>query len=401
MKQETKRVALVLEEGSQYSLRLLEAAIRYAEQHPHIQLLQSDFNSGQTPHWLERWLDCDGLLLFVSPSERWLERLLHRGVPAINTCGSWPPEIMPSVAFSGDGLMQIGMDYIVGLGRESVAMLLYSMEDDPGFRLRAEAFVKIATNRGLHAVMFDVGQQRAMERNPPRLTARGQERLCTFLRQLSLPATVWAMDDFLGYAIVETARSLGIVVPDQLAVLGLGDYTVARYCRPQLSSIPQPGELIGFEAMRVLDGMMAGQQPAQRRILIYPPPVVVRDSTRTIVKGDPQMSQLHDFIVEHACRGISMDNVMKLASMSLPTLHRRFRAVYGRTPSEEIRRIKTEKAKYYLRTTTLSITRIAELCGYNQQATFNVFFKRETKMTPSSYRTNVNMTAAQPGNPAA
>ena len=70
----------------------------------------------------------------------------------------------------------------------------------------------------------------------------------------------------------------------------------------------------------------------------------------------------------------------------MPTLHRAFMTRCGRTPGAEIRRVKMERAQYYLRTTSLSITHIADLCGYNEHSKFCNFFKRETGLTPSQYR---------------
>jgi LacI family transcriptional regulator len=169
-------------------------------------------------------------------------------------------------------------------------------------------------------------------------------------------------------------------------VLGIGDYTVARFCDPHLSSIPQPGELIGYEALRILDNMMAGAKPASMLNLIEPPAIVSRESTQVTGLHTDPMRQVRDFIAEHACQNISVNDLMKLARMSQPTLNRQFSAAYHTTVGAEIRRIKTEQAQYYLRTTTLSMTKVAELCGYSHQAKFANFFKRETSMTPSEYR---------------
>ncbi len=380
----------MLQEGAQYALRLLEGAIRYAEQHPGIELLESGFRSGHLPKWLGRRPECDGFLLWVGAGERWVERLLDLGLPAVNTAGGWPVERLPVVAFSGNGVLRVALDYLGGLGRATVGMVLYNQESDPESGRLRDAFVSLATQRGLGALSFDAGQQKALQGNAPRLTARGQEHLRAFLRSLPLPAALWAKDDFMGYATVESAQAIGLHVPDQLAVLGLGDYTVAHYCRPHLSSIPQPGDLIGFEALRVLDGLMAGRELAKRLVAIPPPPVVVRESTRGAGSADDRMRHIHDFLVEHACRGIKVDDLLRLAGVSLPTLHKQFGAVYGRTPGAEIRRVKVERAQHYLRTTALTVTRVAELCGYNQYRKFVNFFKRELGQTPSAYRAAVD-----------
>lgn len=386
MKKLLKQVAVIVETAAPYGLRLLEGAIRYTEQHPGIQLRESVFTCGQTPSWLSRPTNYDGILLWASANERWVDQLIATGAPIVNATGGWPLDVMPTVAFDGGRVVRAAVDYFAALGRKTAGFALHSAEDDPLYYLLHRKFIELATQQGMTPVTFDAGPQRSLINNTPRLTARGQQRLRAFLRSLPLPASVWAMDDFMGYMIIETAIQIGLEVPSQLAVLGMGDYTVARYCHPQLSSIPQPGELIGFEAMGVLEGMMAGIPPPQRQTGVVPPPVVVRESTRDDNHADEQMRRVHEFIVEQACRGITVEDVLRLVPLSLPTLHKRFEALYGRTPGAEIRRIKVERAQYYLRTTNLSITRVAELCGYNQHAKFSNFFRRETGITPTACR---------------
>lgn len=388
MNRPVKQIAVIVEEGAPYGLRLLEGAIRYTEEHPGIQLRELVFDCGKAPFWLRHPAKYDGILLWASASERWVEQLIATGTPIVNACGSWPLDQMPTVAFDGGQVVQAAVNYLEKLGRTTAGLVLHSTEDDPQYQLFQKRFSILATRQGMLPMTTDLGPQRSIMNNTPRLTVRGKQRLRAFLRCLPLPASLWAMDDCLGYAIIEMAKQLELDVPSQLAVLGLGDYTVARYCHPQLSTIPQPGELVGFEAMGVLEGIINGQPPAQRQIGIPPPPVVVRESTLGSNPADEQMRRVHEFIVEHACRGISVDDVLRLVPMSLPTLHKRFEALYGRTPGAEIRRIKVVRAKYYLRTTNFSISRVAELCGYDQQGKFANFFKRETDTTPSAYRTS-------------
>ena len=241
MKNVLKKVTVVYEAGLPYGLRLLEGAIRYTEQHPGIQLRESVFDCGQTPSWLNRPTHYDGILLWASTNERWVHQLIATGTPIVNATGGWPLELMPSVAFNGGQVLRSAVDYLARLGRKTAGFALYSMEDDPQYYLYLEKFIELTTQQGMTPVTFDAGPQRSIINSAPRLTVRGQQRLRAFLRSLPLPASVWAMDDFMGYMIIETARQIGLDVPSQLAVLGMGDYTVARYCHPQLSSIPQPG----------------------------------------------------------------------------------------------------------------------------------------------------------------
>jgi LacI family transcriptional regulator len=302
---------------------------------------------------------------------------------------------VPSIGFRTDATVGAAVDYLAGLAPAAVAMALYDLDNEPEYRLQRDQFMQLAAQRGLNCAWFDAGRQRGIYESPPRITVRGQERLRAFLRRLPKPAAVWAADDFMGYIIVQAAQAIGLVVPDQLAVLGLGDYAVARWCHPHLSTIPQPGDLIGFEAMRVLDGLMTHPGQAPRTTALHPPPVVARGSTRAVFTANEQMQQVHDYIAEHACRGMTAEDLLRVVPVSMPTLDKRFMALFGRTPAAEIRRVKLEKARFYLRETSLSVTRVANLCGFDQHVNFDNFFKRNTSLTPTDYRAKVARATSQ------
>lgn len=75
-----------------------------------------------------------------------------------------------------------------------------------------------------------------------------RQRLARFLNALPKPTGVWCADDLIGTRVLETAATLGLRVPDDLAVLGFGDFRIAQACKPHLSSIPLPGAIIGHRA---------------------------------------------------------------------------------------------------------------------------------------------------------
>jgi AraC-like DNA-binding protein len=83
-----------------------------------------------------------------------------------------------------------------------------------------------------------------------------------------------------------------------------------------------------------------------------------------------------------------LNDLVKTLPMSQFTFTKRFTRLYGHTPGVEFRKVKTESAKYYLRATTFSVERIAGLCGFEQPGKFSRFFKRQTGMTPTDYRTS-------------
>jgi LacI family transcriptional regulator len=63
-----------------------------------------------------------------------------------------------------------------------------------------------------------------------------------------------------------------------------------------------------------------------------------------------------------------------------------FRRALGRTIMQELRRIRVERARYMLTSTSLTMTEIALRCGFSSLTKFDAAFRREMGMTPSRFR---------------
>jgi transcriptional regulator GlxA family with amidase domain len=71
---------------------------------------------------------------------------------------------------------------------------------------------------------------------------------------------------------------------------------------------------------------------------------------------------------------------------SASTLKRRFAAFVGHSPVSEITRVRIDRARYLLVTTTLPVVRIAAMAGFEDAAWFCKQFKRQAGRTPAQYR---------------
>ena len=62
------------------------------------------------------------------------------------------------------------------------------------------------------------------------------------------------------------------------------------------------------------------------------------------------------------------------------------RSITGAGAKEYITKIRIEKAKSLIETTTLPIVDIAEMTGFTSQSYFSTAFKAHTGITPSQYK---------------
>ena len=77
---------------------------------------------------------------------------------------------------------------------------------------------------------------------------------------------------------------------------------------------------------------------------------------------------------------------MKAVPHSRTLLESRFKKLIGRTPHEEILRVRLNRVKQLLTDTDLSLEQIAERAGFPHVEYVSVAFRREVGMPPSQFR---------------
>jgi AraC family transcriptional activator FtrA len=82
----------------------------------------------------------------------------------------------------------------------------------------------------------------------------------------------------------------------------------------------------------------------------------------------------------------------RLAAMSERTFMRRFRAATGMTPADWITRMRVERARELLESTTLSIEGIATRAGLGTAMTLRHHFRRRVGVSPLEYRRRFSQT---------
>ena len=113
---------------------------------------------------------------------------------------------------------------------------------------------------------------------------------------------------------------------------------------------------------------------------------MVRQSSDVVAVDDPQVAAALRYIREHACHGIGVGHVVKHAGLSRTLLERRIRGAIGRTPGEEIQRVKFDEVRRFLDSTDLSLAAIAERCGFEHPQYMAEAFKKHFGMPPGRYR---------------
>ena len=90
------------------------------------------------------------------------------------------------------------------------------------------------------------------------------------------PTAVFAMDDVMAIGALAATADRGMIVPDDLSVVGFDDMEVSSYVRPALTTVHQPVQELVSQAVDLLLRMIGGED------LSDPWPQVVLETTLVI-----------------------------------------------------------------------------------------------------------------------
>lgn len=201
------------------------------------------------------------------------------------------------------------------------------------------------------------------------------------------PVAVIAENDRLALEVVAFALKAGHRVPEDVAVLGVGDDP--GFCtRPPiaLSSIRLVCERLGREALRrMLDpGAVADRQPAS--VVCAPIGIAERDSVHRIRPTDRYVARALDFIRLGDARDLRVDKIVAVCGASRSYLEKRFRAETGLAILDAVHVRKLTDIKRALVETDKPSAIIAEEAGFTSESGLCSFFKRETGQSMSAFR---------------
>ena len=95
-----------------------------------------------------------------------------------------------------------------------------------------------------------------------------RDHIAHWLRDLPRPLGIVACNDVRGHHVLDACRTLGLAVPEEVAVVGVDNAeTFCDLCDPPLSSVLPNAERIGFEAAALLDRLMRGEPPRLRHFV--------------------------------------------------------------------------------------------------------------------------------------
>jgi LacI family transcriptional regulator len=211
--------------------------------------------------------------------------------------------------------------------------------------------------------------------------------LMDWLKKLPKPVGLFVFDDKLGERVLTACRWAKLNVPEQVAVVGVGnDELMCEVCWPTLSSVHLSTVGVGYEAAKMLVQTMTGKKIKQPHLKTQPTVVVPRGSTDMVAVDDDLVKTAVRFISAQAGTFIGVKQIAQTLKVSRRNLDRRFKDALKRTVREELARVRMQMARTLLADFSLSIAQVACKCGYGGSASFSRAFRQHSGCWPSEHR---------------
>ena len=305
---------------------------------------------------------------------------------------------MPTVALGADlcddaitvftdprSVAQLAVEHFLGLGQRHFAYVGYRPAD--GSRDRRRALADELATHGLRLRSYETETRLYEVLQEGDGLDNVEPGVIRLIQRAKKPLAVVVINDRFAAAVCRLARCLELAVPDDVAVLGVGDHAVARVSSPPISSIRLANERMGYEAAHLLHRLMRGERVSRRAVQLPTLELVERESTvGKQCAATTDVERALAFIEQNACDAIRVEDVAAHVRLPLRTFELQFAATAGRTVGEAIRSTRLNRAKTLLETTDLPLDAIARQLGMNAGSYLNEFFRRWTGTTPGKYR---------------
>jgi LacI family transcriptional regulator len=329
-----------------------------------------------------------GALVGCLPTDPLARRLQELRCPSVRV-GHLPhpddhlfPAVLPDLTASG----RLAAEHFAERGFRNVAYVGH----DPWSDAHAfyEGFQARALELGCKSHLLRIKSAEISSlRKPAAKYERTARQVGDWLGGLPNPVGVLGYSDAMAAAICAMCSSVGLTVPEDIAVLGLGNDRLDCELAPvELSSIDTAQDEAGRQAVLLLQRLMDGESAPREPIMVPPNGVVERYSTDVLAVRDPMVGRAMRFMWDHLDLDLSVDRVAEEVAVPRRQLERAFRRNLDRGVNAELLRKRLERCRELLRTTNVSITDLAPTIGFRSKDYLHAVFRRTFGMTPRQYR---------------
>jgi len=198
------------------------------------------------------------------------EMLKTRSIPVVALWSSRGQPNMPSIGTDHVDAGRKVCQHLIDLGHRDFALLLPDTDQNDRARDR-----HLGIHQALDAAGIDLPANRVIncDYSIPQAKALTEKLLSKQLNVTSahglasmankIPTAILCANDVIAHGVLYAAQKLGIRVPEQLSVVGIGDFAGSDSIEPELTTVRVPARRIGQLAARAL--IKSIESPVEQR----------------------------------------------------------------------------------------------------------------------------------------
>ncbi len=377
MRNDSKRIAMLIETSKAYGRGLLRGLGQYARLRRGWTIyVQERGLNDPIPEWLSGG-DFDGIFLRTS-EQATVDEVLNLQIKTV-FLGEEVPAGHPAVLNDDAAYASMAVQHFRQRGFRNFAFV--GISGECWSDIRRDAFKSEVERIGATAHIIE-----PTSATNPSSWSDVQRKLTQWLQGLPTPIGILCCYDGIARNVLDACRDSNLLVPEQVAVIGVdNDQVLCEVCDPPLTSISPNTAQLAAVAGSLLSRLIDGEQLSET-VIVPPQGIVARASTDIVAVEDPCVARALGMIRRVACDGIAVVDVLGELPISRRTLERRFQALLGTTLQEEISRVRLQRVKELLVQSDLSLQEITNLSGYNYASYMISQFRKSEGLTPQQFR---------------
>ena len=181
-------------------------------------------------------------------------RLIASHIPVVEAWDLTPTPIDMLVGFSHEKVGEAMARHLLSRGHRRIGLV---WGNDLRANVRRQGLLSVLAESGIHEVPTSLEPA-------PGMFQRGREGLAELLGSGARVSAVACSSDVLAQGVIAEARDRGIRIPEDIAVMGFGDFDFAAYTSPSLTTIAIEKAMIGRLAAQALVARIQGREVPER-----------------------------------------------------------------------------------------------------------------------------------------
>ena len=201
----------------------------------------------------------DGVALIgIDHSDETYNLIESQAVPAI-TIWNYDAESRLSCVGADNRLAgRLAAEHLLSLGHREIAVLFPPVEDNDRARARRDAALSVLKTHCAEPPPIWTLEARYS-------LSDGKEAVETLLKSSRRPTALLCGNDVLATGAIHAAHRSGLAIPQDMSIIGIGDFQGSKEMEPPLSTIRLPAQTIGQIAGEKLSQSIVEEDHAVRR----------------------------------------------------------------------------------------------------------------------------------------